>query len=74
MTNSNVLEASASNGTRKRLSLDVFKEKAIGSEANLEQTGGTSWVCSIISIISIAITISSDTSGCCSSDDCHPQK
>ncbi len=59
---------------KKRLSLDVFQEKAVGTEANVDQTGGaaaaTSWVCSIILSI-IIVTISSDSSRCCQSSDCH---
>jgi hypothetical protein len=61
----NLLEevAQTENSARKRLSLDVFKEKAIGSEANIEQTGGTSWVCASL-FISMALTLGGDTNDC----------
>ena len=56
---------------KKRLSLDVFQEKAVGTTAEVDQNGGVStWVCSIIAV-SIILTISSDSSRCCSSSDCH---
>ena len=59
---------------KKRLSLDVFQEKAVGTTADVDQNGGvalSTWVCSIIAV-SIILTISSDSSRCCSSSDCHP--
>ena len=56
---------------KKRLSLDVFQEKAVGSTADVDQNGGVSTLlCSII-IVTIIITPSSDSSRCCSSSDCH---
>ncbi len=58
--------------SKKRLSLDVFQEKAVGAEA--DQTGGaaaTSWICVSI-VVTIIITPSSDSSRCCQSSDCHP--
>lgn len=58
---------------KKRLSLDVFKEKSIGSDVNVNQEGGATTVPCSISLITIAILLSSDSSRCCSSDDCHPQ-
>ncbi len=59
---------------KKRLSLDVFQEKAVGTEANVDQTGGaaaTSWICVSI-VVSLVLTLSSDSSRCCQSSDCHP--
>ena len=57
---------------KKRLSLDVFQEKAIGTTADVDQNGGalSTLLCSII-VVSIIFTISSDSSRCCSSSDCH---
>ena len=59
---------------KKRLSLDVFQEKAVGTTTDVDQNGGvaaSTLLCSII-VVSIILTISSDSSRCCSSSDCHP--
>jgi hypothetical protein len=58
---------------RKRLTLDVFQEKAVGTSQESEQAGNaaTSWICVSIIVVSIIITPSSDSSRCCSSSDCH---
>ena len=60
------------NSGKKRLSLDVFQEKAVGTtaDAELDQKGGTSWICVSV-VVSIIILLSSDSSRCCSSSDCH---
>ncbi len=57
----------------KRLALDVFQEKALSSNTNLDHTGGvaittTSSLCpSIVTIINSGVNPSA-----CSSNDCHP--
>jgi hypothetical protein len=59
---------------KKRLSLDVFQEKAIGNTQDMDQNGGaaaSTLLCSVI-IVSIIFTLSSDSSRCCQSSDCHP--
>lgn len=61
---------------KKRLSLDVFKEKSIGNEMNLDQTGGTTpisaplctWASPIF--ISMAGLLTGDTSP--QQSGCHP--
>lgn len=64
-------------GNKKRLSLDVFKEKAIGNSTELNGGSdriedGSTGVCSvIITVITILCTLSSDSAQCCSNDDCH---
>ena len=59
---------------KKRLSLDVFQEKAVGTSQETDQAGAalTSWLCVSVILVSISITLSSDSSRCCSSSDCHP--
>jgi hypothetical protein len=57
---------------KKRLSLDVFQEKAVGNTQEMDQNGGAStWLCSVI-VVSLITLISSDSSRCCQSSDCHP--
>lgn len=65
-----------SSRTNKRLSLDVFKEKAIGN--SLELTGGNDAIdggstaaCSLITVYSLTLapTLSGDNG--CTNDDCH---
>ena len=63
---------------RKRLSLDVFQEKSIGTP-KLNATGGaesldeeaSTWVCSFIFTVILLSTFSSDNAKCCKTDDCH---
>lgn len=56
----------------KRLTLDVFKEKAISNSEHLDQNGGvalttTSSLCPSI----VTIVISGVSPSSCSSNDCH---
>ncbi len=63
---------------RKRLSLDVFQEKSIGTP-KLNAIGGaedqtitlSTWLCTIISVVSVLMTMSSDTAKACKTNDCH---
>jgi hypothetical protein len=58
---------------KKRLSLDVFQEKAVGTSHEADQAGNavTSWLCVSVILTSIILTVSSDSSRCCTSSDCH---
>lgn len=58
----------------KRLTLDVFQEKAVSKDSNLDQTGAvaittTSSLCPSIVTVITRSGVSPDS---CTSNDCHP--
>ena len=56
----------------KRMSLDVFKEKAVATEVGQDQKGGATSVPCIITVVTLILTTPTPAGSSPGTIDCHP--